>query len=103
MKCFDVEFRKGILFVRLEGNIDNNNYLKEVNSIIENIGIKYIVLNIDKIKNFNVNDINNIVNYNNKILKEKKKMLICDNHKNRNNVFNSIPNIKSEIEAFPLV
>ena len=97
----EIEFRKGVLLVRLTSSIDNN--LKEVNSIIENIGIKYLVLNTDKIKYFNINDINIIENYNNKILKENKKMLICDKHNNRDKLFYNIPNIKCEIDAFSLI
>ena len=101
MLRINVEFRKGVLFVRLKGTIDNEKYLEEVNNLIEKIGIKYFVLNTEHIKYFDINSINNIVKYNTKILKEKKKLLICDNK--RNNVFNNIPNIKCEIDAFSLI
>ena len=98
MRECEIEFRKGVLFVRVEGNLDED--LKEVDSIIENIGIKYIVLNVDRIKHFNLDDINSIVNYNKYLLKENKKMMICDKQRK---IFKNITNIKCELEVFPLI
>ncbi len=99
----NIEFRKGVLFIRLNGIIDSEKYLEELNNLIEEIGIKYVVLNIGSIKYFDVKSIKNIVNYNKKILKERKKLLICDNNTNREKLFNNIPNINCEIEAFSLI
>ena len=87
----------GILLANAIGVLSN----KDINNLIEKIGIKYFVLNTEHIKYFDINSINNIVKYNTKILKEKKKLLICDNK--RNNVFNNIPNIKCEMDAFSLI
>ncbi len=102
MLKINLEFRKGVLFVRLEGRINSEEYLNELNNIIEKIGIKYVVLNTDNIEYFDVNSINNLIKYNKQILKEKKKLLICDN-KNRNQIFSNIPKIKCEIDAFSLI
>ena len=104
MLRINVEFRKGVLFVRLDGTIENDNYLKSINNLIESIGIKYIVLNIENIKFVDVNSINHIINYNKEILKKNKHLLICDNNINRSKIFkNSIPNISCEIDAFSLI
>lgn len=104
MLRIDTEFRKGILFVRLNGKISNDNYLASINNLIENIGIRYIVLNIENLRGIDVNSINHIIDYNKEILKNKRRLLICDTNKNRNQIFkNTIPNIKCEIEAFSLI
>lgn len=104
MLRINTEFRKGVLFVRLNGQIDNENYLESINDIIEDIGIKYIVLNIDNLRFVDVNSINHIIDYNRQILKKKGRLLICDTNINRNGIFkNMIPNIKCEIDAFSLI
>ena len=104
MLRINVEFRKGVLFVRLDGKIENDDYLEFINNLIEKIGISYIVLNIENIKYVDVNSLNHIIEYNKKILKKKKHLLICDKNINRNKIFkDSIPNINCEIDAFSLI
>ena len=102
MLKIDTEFRKGIFFIRLNGRLDNYENLDKVNSIIENIGIKYVVLNTSNLIMLDVNTINYIVNYNDRILKSKRHLLICDNNIKRKRIFNNIPKIDCEIEAFTL-
>lgn len=104
MLRINTEFRKGVLFVRLIGKIENENYLESINNLVSDIGIRYVVLNIDKLEYVDVNSINHIIDYNKKMLKNKGCLLICDANKNRDRVFkNVIPNIKCEIEAFSLI
>lgn len=104
MLRINTEFRKGVLFVRLSGKISDEKYLESINDLVEDIGIKYVVLNIENIKKIDVNSINHIINYNKQILKNQRRLLICDNNINRNRIFkNSIPNIKCEIDAFSLI
>lgn len=104
MLKINTEFRKGVLFVRLSGQIKDEKYLDSINTIIEDIGIKYVVLNIDKLRYVDVNSINHIIDYNKQILKNKGRLLICDTNQNRERMFNNIiPNIKCEIDAFSLI
>ena len=104
MLRINTEFRKGVLFIRLIGKIENQQYLNSINKLIEDIGIKYIVLNIEKLEYVDVNSINHIIDYNKQILKNKGRLLICDTNKNRNQLFkNAIPNINCEIDAFSLI
>ena len=104
MLSISTEFRKGIFFVRLVGRIDNEGYLDDINQIIDNIGIKYMVLNLNNLNDISLESVKHIMNYNQKILKKKKYLFICDNSNIRNRLFkNTIPNIKNEIEAFSLV
>ena len=51
------EYKKGVLFVRLVGRIDNEGYLKKINWLIEEIGIKFTVLNLTKISNISLENI----------------------------------------------
>lgn len=58
-----MEFRKGILFVRLFGVLDNttiNTFDKEVKEVIIKAGIKYVVLNVDNLKNISEDGIKEI-------------------------------------------
>ncbi len=104
MLKINTEFRKGVLFVRLSGQIEDDNYLESINHLIENIGIKYIVLNIDNLMAVSVESINHIIDYNQKILKNKGRLLICDANHNRKVLFeNRIPKINCEIDAFSLI
>lgn len=98
------EYRKGVLFIRLIGRIDDNDFLNKINKIIEEFGIKYIVLNISNLNYVSLESIKHITNYNNRILKKKKHLLICDSNQRRNRLFNNIiPNISNELEAFSLI
>lgn len=104
MLRINVEFRKGVLFVRLRGKIVDDSYLDSINDLIDDMGIRYVVLNIDNLEYVDVNSINHIIDYNRKILKKHRRLLICDTNINRNNIFkNAIPNIKCEIDAFSLI
>lgn len=98
------EFRKGVLFVRLVGRIDNEGYLEDINSLIEEIGIQYIVLNLSNLNNVSLESVEHIIQYYKNILKKKKTLLICDTNEFRNRLFkNIIPKIDNELEAFSLI
>lgn len=104
MLKINTEFRKGVLFVRLTGKIDDDSYLESINNLIENIGIKYVVLNTNNLRTIDVNSIKNILEYNKKILKEQRHLLICDANINRNRIFScNIQKIDCEIDAFSLI
>ena len=63
MLAVTTEFRKGVFFVRLKGRIDNEGYLKDINNIINTIGIHLIVLNINCIQELSLDSIKQINNY----------------------------------------
>lgn len=49
---------KGIMFIRLEGNLDNktfNTFSKEINYLLYNQGIHYYVLNFEEVNKFDKN------------------------------------------------
>lgn len=103
MLQISTEFRKGVFFVRLVGRIDNEGYLEDINRTIEQVGIRNIVLNLNDLNDISLESIRHIINYNDKILKKKKQLFICDTNDIRKRVFSTIPNISNEIEAFSLI
>lgn len=103
MQNIRTEYRKGVLFIRLMGGIDDD-YLNTVNDLVDNFGIRYIVLNITNLNYVSLENISHIIKYNERILKKKKQLLICDANIKRNRMFrNVIPNIEREIDAFSLI
>lgn len=104
MLKISTEFRKGVLFVRLAGRIDNDSYLESINKLIEDIGIRYVVLNTNNLRAIDVDSINDIIEYNKKILKDQRRLLICDANNSRKRIFsNNIQKISCEIDAFSLI
>lgn len=103
---FDLEFRKGILFVRIENKINKKNYNINNNNlkkIIKNIGIKYIVMNFDNIKENDYFNIKFIINNYDLIKKNKGKLFLCGNIDNK--LLNKFIKLKmniinNEIEVF---
>lgn len=58
-----MEFRKGILFVRLYGSLNNDTIKKfktDVKEVIINVGIKYVVLNIESLSSISQEGIKEI-------------------------------------------
>ncbi len=104
MLKISTEFRKGVLFVRLKGRIDNEGYLERIQTLVDSIGIRYIVFNLNELNDVSLDSIKHIMNYNKILLEKKRKLVICDASNIRNRLFkNIIPNINNEIDAFSLI
>ena len=76
----NIEFSKGILFVRLSGTISNNNASNikyNIKNILEKSGIKYLVFNLSELNL--LDDISLFEECNNVINNNKGKMIICGN------------------------
>jgi stage II sporulation protein AA (anti-sigma F factor antagonist) len=76
----DMEFRKGILFIRLTGKLDKNTISKlnsEVTELVKDNGIKNIVFNIDGLTSIDLKGINSLL-YNYELSKMNDgKTLLC--------------------------
>lgn len=108
MLKMNTEFRKGVLFIRLIGNLTKDNYLKkekEVTSLRENIGLKYIVINLDEITSVDLNCLNDLINYYQDIKNNNEILFICEQKKvlSTKLLKNQIPSINKEIEVFNLI
>lgn len=103
MLKINFEFRKGIFFIRLIGELSketSKQILNEINELIINNGFKYIVINTNYLKSIDLTGLNYLTKtcY---IAKEyKSNLIICD----KSNIFktllnNNVPNIKDELEV----
>ena len=98
----ELEFYKGILFIRLKGILTKKNIINlKLDKILDKIGFKYIVFNIDNIKQIDGYGIRYLINYSKKLETNDGKVIICQN----NDLFldKFIPNIKvikKEYEVF---
>lgn len=97
------EFRKGIFFIRLIGDLNNKNYeseeIKIKNLIIEN-GFKYIVINTNYLEKVDLDGLNYLLEIFYITKENQSNLVICD----KSNIFkrllnNHIPSISEEIEV----
>ena len=92
-----MEFSKGILFIRLKGDLNKNT----IKGIIDR-DFKYIVLNIDNmysIDSYSIEYINKLY----KIINNTSgKMVICDKFNISRKLLKDIPKIDKEYDAFKL-
>ena len=103
MLKINFEFRKGIFFIRLIGNLNNKNYKKKEhllkNLIVEN-KFKYIVINTNYLNKVDLDGLNYLLEIFYITKMNESNLIICD----KNNILkrllnNSIPSIKEEIEV----
>ena len=97
------EFRKGIFFIRLIGNLNNQSYKqteKKLKNLITYNKFKYIVINTNYLEQVDLDGINYLLEifYITRI--NNSNLVICD----KNSIFkrllnNNIPSIKDELEV----
>ena len=85
MLTVGTEFRKGILFVRLKGDLNKENVdklNKRVTSVVKDSGIRNIVFNFSNLKSIDIKGINTIL-YNYELCRNNKgRSLMCGNNDN---------------------
>ena len=93
----NMEFRKGILFIRLKGDLNRNT----IKGVIDK-DFKYVVLNIDdmySIDSYSIKYLNKIYRlYEN----NNNKFIICDKFNVSRKLLKDIPKINREYDAFKL-
>lgn len=97
MLKINMEFRKGILFIRLKGDLNKNT----IKGVFDD-DFKYIVLNIDNmysIDSYSIKYLNRLRKY---VEEEKGKMIICDKFNISRKLLKDIPKINNEYDAFDL-
>ena len=106
----DTVYKKGILFVRLYGVINKQTKIeieKTLKSAINEVGIKYLLLNLENIYYVN-SDISSLVNKWSKIITEKGgKFFICGYSELLKNKFieinETIYEMKDEFSVFNII
>lgn len=97
----DTAYRKGILFVRLYGAINKNN-IKEIENVLEStidkVGIKYLLLNLENIYYINCDISRLIDNWSRKLTLKNGKFFICGYKENLKNNFIKINDVVLEMK-----
>lgn len=111
MLKIDAEYKRGILFLRFIGKL-NNKTKKELLDILEminNVGIKYIMFNFEKLTFIDDDGIRLIRNISKKMLDKNGKILTCGSSSlirlklEKNKVNNYTLEINNELGAFKLI
>ena len=71
MLKISTEYHKGVFFVRIVGRNDNGRKLKEIFNMIDELGIRNIVLNLNKLDFLSVDQIEEISNFKENKLKKR--------------------------------
>lgn len=97
------EFRKGIFFIRLIGDLNNKNYKQDeemLKKLITENQFKYIVINTNYLEKVDLDGLNYLLEIFYITKTNKSNLVICD----KSSIFkrllnNHIPSIKDEIEV----
>lgn len=110
MLKIDTVYKKGILFVRLYGVINKSTKLeieKTLESAINKVGIKYLLLNFDNIYYINSDMTKTIEKWSKKITENGGKFFICGYEKIEENylidINKTIFEMKDEFSAFNMI
>lgn len=109
MLDINMEIRRGILFVRLIGNLnkDTSKYFKsEVSNLVEEKGIKYLVINLSNLNNIDTIGADLILDEYRYIAKIDGKVVICgvdQNQKIEKSFFKGIHKSDNELQAFSII
>jgi len=113
MLDINIEFRKGILFIRLEGILNYETVYKlneEVLNTIKTNGIKFIVFNLENLCSIDLEGIKAIMNHYNTINSYNGLGLICGITSNivkkiikENNVLSYLKETTNELSALKLI
>lgn len=80
MLDIDMEFRKGILFVRLGGNFSTDSCKlldKELERLVEEDNVRFVTFNVSGLNYIDLDGINTILKYDTALSKIKGMALIC--------------------------
>ena len=109
MLDIDMEFKQGILIVRLKGilNGDTSHLLKEdLELTIKDNGIKYVLINLKKLDFIDKYGLEVIKNSYNEIVKNKGKLIICGINKlfdYNTNITDNLYQINEELTAYEII
>lgn len=109
----NMEFRKGILFVRLRGVLDRLTIKKlntEVTELIKDNGIKNIVFNVDELNFIDTKGVNSLL-YNYELCKTNDgEVMLCGinnpyvrNEINNSKILNYMCEVSDELNAIKLI
>ena len=95
-----MEFRKGVLFVRLYGSFDISTFKTKVKEVIINSGIRYVVLNINNLDDISKEGVKEIKNLRKIIKKIDGEFFLFGGEIKE---LKSLVNIENELNVFERV
>lgn len=108
MLSINVEYRKNVLFIRLIGKLNKNNFYKindELDNLINKLGINNIVFNFDELYSIDTYSVNCLINWHNLIKERRGVSYICGihNYHKLNNLLSCIKEISNELCAIRVI
>ena len=112
MLNIDLEYKKGILFLRLNGVLNKTTsfILKDaIKKIVNGAGIKYLFINFENLDEIDKEGISTIINSYNEYLKTNGKLMVCGYNDNvrinieKTKLKSYALELKNEISAFNLI
>lgn len=109
MLDIDMEFKQGILIVRLKGilNGDTSNLLKkDLELVIKDNGVKFVLLNLKQLNYIDSYGLDVIKNSYEEIVKNSGKLILCGIDKIFNynvNLTDNLYQISEEVSAYDIV
>ena len=107
-----MEFRRGILFVRLKGHLNKKTISKlnkKVTSVIEKTGINNVVFNLENLKSIDFKGISSLLYIYEMCRKNDGNSLVCGNNDNikyklkKTRLLNYIYEIPEELSAIKIL
>lgn len=85
MLNIECEYKRGILFVRLTGEINKSTIknIEVVDNMIRKAGIKYLLINLEKAIIISHQEISNLVTRYKKLIGDDGRLLICGYYNNQ--------------------
>lgn len=112
MLDINLEFLRGMLFVRLSGILDSNTNIKLSNlldDMINEKGLRYFVINLEELEYIDDKGLQAIIDRYFEVVMHDGKLVVCGydnkfkNSINVNNVFKQIEHTNNELNALKLI
>ena len=109
MLDIDMEFKHGILIVRLKGILDGDTitmFTNDLEEVIKNNGVKYVLLNLKQLKYIDNYGLKAIKNSYKRIKNNNGKLIICGIDrlfKNNQILDDSLYQVNEEVTAYELI
>lgn len=111
MLSVDVEYKKGVLFLRLIGKLssDTKQELDKVLELVPKVGFKYVMINFEKLYSIDDDGIKTIAKSCEKLINSDGKILVCGYNNlirlkiESSNIVQYALETKNELGAFKLI
>ena len=112
MLNIDLEYKRGILFLRLDGKLNKKTSFilgDAIKELVNRVGIKYLLINFEKLYEIDKEGISTIISSYNNYLKKSGKLMVCGCQNNiklkieNSNLLDYAVQTNNEISAVDLI